>query len=71
MGLSILIDILNPEIIVIGSVFKRAANLLKDEMENVLKNEALSYSLNVCKIVPAKFDENLGDLAALAAALDK
>lgn len=71
LGLSILIDILNPEIIVIGSVFKRAANLLKDEMENVLKNEALSYSLNVCKIVPAKFDENLGDLAALAAALDK
>lgn len=71
LGLSILIDILNPEIIVIGSVFKRAANLLKDEMENVLKNEALSYSLNVCKIVPAKFDENLGDLAVLAAALDK
>lgn len=71
LGLSILIDILNPEIIVIGSVFKRAANLLTDEMENVLKNEALSYSLNVCKIVPAKFDENLGDLAALAAALDK
>ncbi|MBC8596669.1 ROK family protein [Qingrenia yutianensis] len=71
MGLSILIDVLNPEIIVIGSVFKRAYGLLADEMQKVLEKEALSYSLDVCKIVPAEFDENLGDLAALAAALDK
>lgn len=65
-GLSILIDILNPERIVIGSVFARSENLLRPAMENVLKQETLSTSLNVCRVVPAELGEAIGDLASLA-----
>ena len=67
-GLSVLIDILNPEKIVIGSVFQRSGDLLREEMERVIKEEALSYSAEVCQVVPAKLSENIGDYAALAVA---
>lgn len=67
-GLSILIDILNPEVIVIGSVFQRAESLLRDEMEKKIKEETLFYSREVCKVVPAALTENIGDVAALSVA---
>ncbi len=67
-GLAILIDILNPERIVIGSVFARQRDLIWRYCEPVLRREALSYSLNVCEVVPAALGENVGDIAALAVA---
>jgi len=35
----------------------------------VIQKEALSRSLNVCKIVPAGLGEEIGDYAALAVAV--
>ncbi len=67
-GLSILIDILNPEKIVLGSVFQRSEELLRGEMEKVLLEECLAYSLDVCSVVPAKLGDNIGDYAALSVA---
>lgn len=67
-GLSILIDILNPERIILGSVFQRSENLLRTKMQEVLEKECLSYSLDVCRVVPAKLGDNIGDYAALAVA---
>ena len=69
-GLSVLIDILNPEIIVIGGVFMRASDLLIPSMERVLKKESLDFALDVCKIVPAALKENVGDFAAISVALE-
>jgi glucokinase len=68
-GLSVLIDILNPEIIVIGSIFSRSESLLRDSAMDVINKECLSYSRNVCKIVPAKLGNGIGDYAALAVAV--
>ncbi len=67
-GLSIIIDILNPEKIVIGGVFMRSSALLTPSMNKVLQREALGESLQVCQIVPAELSENIGDVAALALA---
>ena len=67
-GLSILIDILNPERIVLGSVFQRCEHLLRESMEDVLEKECLSYSLSACKVVAANLEENIGDYAAIAVA---
>lgn len=67
-GLGTLIDILNPEKIVLGSIFERAENLLRPSMEKVLGEECLAYSLKVCEVVPAKLGDNIGDYAALAVA---
>jgi ribonucleoside-diphosphate reductase alpha chain len=68
-GLSILIDVLNPEIIVIGSIFARKRDLLWPAAKEVIEREALRYSREVCKVVPSGLGEEIGDLAALAVAL--
>ena len=69
-GLSVVIDILNPERIVIGGVYSRAEDLFLEGMHRVLKREALGLSYGVCKIVPATLGESIGDIAALCAALE-
>ncbi len=67
-GLSILVDILNPEVIVIGSIFQRSANLLRDRMDAVMQRECLPIAYEAVKVVPAALAEDLGDKAALALA---
>ena len=69
-GLAILIDILNPECIVIGSIFARNEELFKPHIERVLNREAILAAKKVCKIVPAKLGEKIGDYAALCVALN-
>lgn len=67
-GLSVLIDILNPECIVIGSIFVRAGHMLIQSLEKELQKEALPLARKVCKIVPAELDEQIGDIASLSVA---
>ncbi len=67
-GLSVLIDILNPQRIVLGSIFQRSENLIRPKMQEILKKECLAYSLDVCEVVPANLGDNIGDYAALAVA---
>ena len=68
-GLAILVDVLNPERIVIGSVFARSGELMVGAMRKALGEEALSCALEVCEIVPAELGDEVGDYAAIAAAL--
>ena len=68
-GLSIIIDILNPQRIIIGSVFTRSENLLRDSMQSEIEKEALSISADVCKVVPSMLSEKIGDYAALGVSL--
>ncbi len=68
-GLSILIDLLNPEVIVIGSVFARSHNLLWEPARKVIEKEALSISAKCCQVLPAALGEKIGDYAAIATAL--
>ncbi|MBQ9913859.1 MAG: ROK family protein [Clostridia bacterium] len=69
-GLSVLIDILNPEVIVIGSIFARSGHLLRESMEKIIKKEALTASAECCRILPAVLGESIGDYAAVATALE-
>ncbi|MBP3935996.1 MAG: ROK family protein [Clostridia bacterium] len=68
-GLSVIIDLLNPEKIVLGSVFVRSRDLLWETAAAELEAEALGLSAAVCQIVPAALGEQVGDYAAVAAAL--
>lgn len=70
IGLSILIDILNPERIVIGSVYARNPHLFNGLTNEIIEKEALSSSWNVCKIVPAELGDKVGDIASLSVAID-
>lgn len=67
-GLSVIIDLLNPEKIVLGGVFMRSHALLVPAMKKEIEMEALGISASVCEIVPAQLSENIGDIAALAIA---
>jgi glucokinase len=67
-GLSIIIDILNPERIVIGSVYTRSRDLLEPYSAKVIEREALKNAAAVCKVVPAELGEAIGDYAALSVA---
>ena len=66
--LSILIDLLNPQLIVLGGIFMRSAHLLRETMEDVIAHETLGFAANVCKVVPAGLGETIGDYAALSVA---
>lgn len=67
-GLSILVDILNPEKIVIGSIYQRAEKLLVQSMKETLEKECIPASLAACSIVPAALGDSIGDYAALSVA---
>ena len=68
-GLAVLIDLLNPQRIVLGSIFARSGDLLRESMEQSLRSEALTASAACCEIVAAELGESIGDYAALATAL--
>ena len=65
-GLSLLIDILNPERIVIGSIYARQKEALEKRMMEVIEEEALKASAGVCRILPASLGEQIGDYAAVS-----
>ena len=67
--LSILIDLLNPECIILGGVYMRSHELLAEGMKKVLAREALGISESVCEILPAGLGESIGDYAALSLAV--
>lgn len=69
-GLSIVIDLLNPEVIAIGSIYARNEEMMRPIVQAVIDREALPLSRSVCRIVPAALGESIGDYAALSVAAD-
>ena len=67
-ALSVLIDILNPEVIVLGSIYGRAQALIEPEMRKVIVRECVGHAHKVCRILPSGLGEGIGDYAAVAVA---
>jgi len=67
-GLAILLDLLNLEMVVIGSIFARCEDLLRPSMEAALERDAMPLARRDCRIVSATLGEQIGDYAALALA---
>ncbi len=68
-ALAILIDLLNPERIVLGGYYPRCHELLDAAMQASLAREALPHALAACRIVPAELGETIGSHGAIAIAL--
>lgn len=68
-GISLLVDMLNPEGVIIGSNFVRYEALLRPAMEEALRKEALSHSLRALRVMGAGMGEALGDYASIMVAL--
>ena len=67
---AMMIDLLNPERIVVGSIFARAERHFRDAMQRVIDREALPLSRAVCRVVPAQLGDTIGDYAALSVGID-
>ncbi len=64
-GLSVVIDIINPEAIVIGSIFERNEEFFQSEIKEIIENEALTDNVKNCKILSAELGDSIGDFASL------
>ena len=58
-ALAVLIDVLNPEKIVLGSIFARCRNLIEPSMRKALDAEALSRSAAICEIMRLSWEKRL------------
>jgi glucokinase len=70
LALALLIDLLNPEKIIIGSIYQRNEKLFKSIANAIIDTEALELNRQCCEIVPSGLAEHLGDLAAIGIAKD-
>lgn len=67
-ALSVFIDVINPERIVIGSIYQRCEKFIAPAMNEIVAREALRESVRDCAIVPAQLGDELGSCAAVAIA---
>ena len=67
-AIAILVDLLNPERVIIGSIYARSHALMDEAMMRVLRAECLAPSLAACRVLPAALGEEIGAYGCLAAA---
>ena len=68
--MAILVDLLNPDCIVVGGLAVRMGDALLGPARAVLEREALRGAASVCQIMPASLGESIGDVASLCVALN-
>ncbi len=69
-GLALLVDILNPQAIVVGTLGVVLGELLLSPARAVIQQEALPVAAHACRVVPAELGDRLSSLSALIAAID-
>jgi glucokinase len=67
--LAMLVDVFNPQRIVLGGLAWRMGEPFLGPMHRVLQREALPQTLAACEVVPAALGEKIGDIAALCVAV--
>jgi glucokinase len=68
-GLALLIDALNPQVIVFGSLGVVLGERILEPARKVIAEEALPQAATACELVPSMLGSRIGDVAALMAAL--
>jgi glucokinase len=68
-GLALLVDALNPQLIVLGSLAVVLGERVLQSARQVVAREALPQAVAACDIVPAALGTRIGDVASLMAAL--
>ncbi len=65
-GIANLVNILNPDIVLLGTIAIAAGDLLLNPIRKTVSDFAMTRPAEVVKIAPAQLGEALGDLAAIA-----
>lgn len=66
-GLAMVIDMLNPEVIVLGSLAVALGDLWLGPARDVVRREAIGILADACRIVPSELGPKIGDYAAFMA----
>ncbi len=66
LGVASLINVINPEIVVIGGGISLAGDILFDKLKTKLKENTLKVALDAVKIVPAELKNDAGVVGAAA-----
>jgi glucokinase len=68
-GMALLVDTLNPQIIVLGALAVALGDRVLAPARRALAEEALPQAVDACQVVPSKLGNRIGDVASLMAAL--
>lgn len=63
--ISILVDILNLDIVVIGGIYPRCLDLLEDKVIEAVKKNSIKNNYESCKVVPSLLKEQIDDYSSL------
>jgi len=66
VGLGNIVNILNPEVIVIGTILVKAQDLLLEPIRAYLRRETWPRVYDTVRVLPAGLGDEVGDLAAIA-----
>ena len=65
-GIANLVNILNPQIVLLGTIAVAAGDLLLDPIRRTVAEMAMQRPLESVKIMPAELGDSIGDLAAIS-----
>jgi glucokinase len=69
-SLAMILDLLNPEAVILGGIYLRQQHRLEPSLRAALAQEALPATVQACRILPAGLGEAIGDYASLAVAAE-
>ena len=65
-GIANLVNIVNPEVVLIGTVAVAAGDLLLDPIRRTVQQMAMTRPAQTVRILPAKLGDRIGDLASIS-----
>jgi len=65
-GIANMVNILNPEVVIIGTIAVAAGDLLLEPIRRNVRKMAMERAASIVRILPAQLGEYVGDLAAVA-----
>lgn len=68
-AIALLLDVLNPERMIIGGIYPRCSDLMAPAMHAIAREEALPSTYECCAILPAALGDTIGSHGAIAAAM--
>ena len=68
-GIGALIQVINPELVILGTIAIHERELVMPALQAKLPKYAWSWPLEACRIVTSSLEERIGDLSALAVAV--
>ena len=65
-GIANLVNIVNPEVVLIGTIAVAAGDLLLDPIRRTVQQMAMTRPAQIVRILPAKLGDHIGDLASIS-----